>query len=40
MTQTTRLTGYQAGVALEEGIRRTYEWYRDNVFVGAGTTAN
>jgi UDP-glucose 4-epimerase/UDP-glucuronate decarboxylase len=26
-----RLTGYQPGVPLEEGVRRTFEWYRELV---------
>jgi UDP-glucose 4-epimerase len=37
MTRTTRLTGYQARVPLEEGVRRTWEWYRPIVFEGAET---
>jgi UDP-glucose 4-epimerase len=36
MTKTTRVTGYRASVDLETGIRQTYEWYRRNVFEGAG----
>ena len=36
MTKTARLTGYRASVDLETGIRRTYEWYRRNVFDAAG----
>ena len=32
MTQTTQLTEYQPQVGLEEGIKRTYEWYRSYVF--------
>jgi nucleoside-diphosphate-sugar epimerase len=36
MTKTTRLTGYCASVDLESGIRRTYDWYRRNVFEAAG----
>jgi UDP-glucose 4-epimerase len=36
MAKTTRLTGYRASVDLEAGIRRTYEWYRRNVFDVAG----
>jgi UDP-glucose 4-epimerase len=28
MTQTTALTGYEAQIGLEEGICRTYAWYR------------
>ena len=29
------LTGYSARVGLEEGIARTYDWYRQNVFASA-----
>jgi UDP-glucose 4-epimerase len=28
----TELTGYEAQVRLEEGVRETYEWYRENAF--------
>ena len=33
MKRMTELTGYVAEIGLEEGIRRTYDWYRANVFV-------
>lgn len=39
MTLTTRLTGYRSIVGLEEGVRRTYEWYLQNVFSRGGLTA-
>lgn len=39
MTKTADLTGYQPRVDLEEGVRRTYEWYAENVFAGAGVSA-
>lgn len=32
MTRMTEATGYIANVILEEGIRRTYDWYRAHVF--------
>jgi nucleoside-diphosphate-sugar epimerase len=31
-TRMTEATGYKANVSLEEGIRRTYDWYRAHVF--------
>jgi UDP-glucose 4-epimerase len=39
MSKAARLTGYSAKVPLEEGLRRTYDWYRQAVFTsgpGAG----
>jgi nucleoside-diphosphate-sugar epimerase len=35
MAKTTRLTGYAAQTPLREGVRRTYDWYRDRIFEGA-----
>lgn len=35
----TALTGVTGTVSLEEGVRRTFEWYRDNVFSGTGISA-
>ena len=35
----TSLTGIQGKVSLEEGVRNTYQWYRTNVFDGAGVSA-
>jgi UDP-glucose 4-epimerase len=32
MSLCTDLTGYRSQVSLEEGIRRTYDWYRENNF--------
>jgi nucleoside-diphosphate-sugar epimerase len=32
MSLTTSLIGYEAQVGLEEGVKRTWEWYRDYVF--------
>jgi nucleoside-diphosphate-sugar epimerase len=34
MQLTKKLTGYESRVSLKEGVRRTYEWYRDKVFSG------
>ena len=39
MSKTAELTGYRARVDLEEGVRRTYAWYAENVFAGAGISA-
>jgi nucleoside-diphosphate-sugar epimerase len=35
----TSLTGITGKVSLEEGVRRTFEWYRENVFSGTGLSA-
>ena len=32
LTAIRELTGYTPAVGLEDGVRRTYDWYRDNVF--------
>lgn len=40
MTKTAELTGYRAQVDLEDGVRRTYAWYAENVFAGAGVSAH
>jgi UDP-glucose 4-epimerase len=32
LSEIRALTGYTPAVGLEEGVRRTYEWYRDNIF--------
>ncbi|MBN2197015.1 MAG: NAD(P)-dependent oxidoreductase [Polyangiaceae bacterium] len=34
MAKTTRLTGYRSLICLEEGLRRTFAWYRAKVFEG------
>ena len=34
MARTARLTGRRAETALDEGLRRTYEWYRLRIFDG------
>jgi UDP-glucose 4-epimerase len=40
MLRTIALTGHASQVSLREGIRRTYDWYRRNVFEGSGITAH
>jgi UDP-glucose 4-epimerase len=35
MTRMTDLTGYTAAVSLSDGLRQTYDWYRDTVFAAA-----
>jgi len=39
MTRTIKLTGYHASVSVEEGVRRTYQWYKDAVFESKGICA-
>lgn len=39
MTTTIGVTGHQPAVSLEEGVARTYRWYRDEVFEGGRTSA-
>ena len=39
MTRTISATEYTPVVSHEDGVRRTYEWYRDRVFEGAGISA-
>lgn len=39
MTKTIAATGYQPWITLEEGVRRTFEWYRTRVFEGQGLIA-
>lgn len=34
MKKTISCTGYEPRIQLEEGIRLTFEWYRDNIFLG------
>jgi nucleoside-diphosphate-sugar epimerase len=35
MSKTAELTGYTSRVGLEEGVRQTYDWYRENLFPAA-----
>jgi UDP-glucose 4-epimerase len=39
MQQTTELIGIRPSVDLEEGVRRTYKWYAENVFSAGGVSA-
>ena len=32
------VTGYKSKVRLDEGIERTYSWYKEHVFEKAGDT--
>jgi UDP-glucose 4-epimerase len=40
MSKASQLTGVTAKVTLEEGVRQTWEWYRDNVFSGKMKSAS
>jgi nucleoside-diphosphate-sugar epimerase len=40
MDKLEKLTGYRAVVTPEEGVRKTYEWYRKNVFEGGVVSAD
>jgi nucleoside-diphosphate-sugar epimerase len=39
MSKATELTGYTAQVDVADGVQRTYDWYRERVFDGAGVSA-
>lgn len=39
MTHTIATTGWDPQVSLHDGVSRVYEWYRSNVFDGAGISA-
>jgi len=39
MSKTMAVAGCEPQVDLDEGIRRTFEWYKENVFVKRGLTA-
>ena len=39
MTKTMAATGLTAAVSLQDGVARTYAWYKANVFDGKGITA-
>jgi nucleoside-diphosphate-sugar epimerase len=39
MLKMTNLTGYAADIELGEGLKRTYQWYEENVFRGSGPSA-
>lgn len=40
MRRTAAVTGFVPAVSVAEGVARTYAWYRDNVFAGAGMEAS
>jgi UDP-glucuronate decarboxylase len=40
MAAAKQLTGYQSQVSLEDGLLKTFSWYRDSIFEGHGVTAN
>lgn len=39
MSRTIEVTDHRPAVSLTEGARRTYEWYRSNIFDGGGVSA-
>ncbi len=39
ISKTVRVSGYRPQVGLDEGIRRTFQWYRDNVFTSERPSA-
>jgi len=39
MTKTTELINFESKVELDEGIRRTFVWYKRNIFEGSEVTA-
>jgi len=39
MTQTIEMTDFRPAIDLEEGVQRTYKWYRDNVFLAGQVSA-
>jgi len=39
MNKTTRLTGYIPQVTLQQGIKKSYSWYRHQIFNGNGVSA-
>ncbi|MEN8182287.1 MAG: NAD-dependent epimerase/dehydratase family protein [Myxococcota bacterium] len=40
MTHTLAVVGSGSEVSLEEGVRRTYHWYRDHIFEGGDVSAS
>jgi len=40
MTKAISMTDYKSTVSLELGLKKTYEWYRLNIFDGHGVTAD
>jgi nucleoside-diphosphate-sugar epimerase len=39
MGKTIGVTGHEPAVSLEDGVTRTFEWYRAGVFEGGGVSA-
>jgi len=39
MSQTSELIGFQSEVGLDEGVQKTFAWYRKNIFEGGQVTA-
>ena len=39
MSQTTELINFESKVGLEEGVRKTFDWYNKNIFEGSEVTA-
>ncbi|MCK5130626.1 MAG: NAD-dependent epimerase/dehydratase family protein [Candidatus Sabulitectum sp.] len=39
MTKTSEATGYTSIISLDEGLRRTFIWYKTNVFLNPGLSA-
>jgi UDP-glucose 4-epimerase len=39
MTRTVGLTGHAPAVSVADGVRRTFDWYRERVFEGGGLSA-
>ena len=39
MRQTKKLINYESQVGLEEGVQKTYTWYKNNIFEGDQLTA-
>lgn len=39
MSRSITVTGFEPQIGVEEGVRRTFDWYRENIFSGGGETA-
>jgi len=39
MSKTIRVTGYTPSVGVEQGVRLTFDWYKQNVFAASGVSA-
>jgi nucleoside-diphosphate-sugar epimerase len=40
MTYASNLIGYQSRTSLQDGLSKTYRWYKDNVFCAGGVSAS